>query len=377
MMTTSSFSRFFSVLLAATATLVTWGGRTGAVDKIPAGAVFTLTNDATNNQLLCYLRQPSGGLVFRNSISTGGKGAGQNLGSQGALGINAARNMIFAVNAGSDQISTFSLQNQQIKLSQVIDSGGRVPISLTVGRFFVYALNNGAIKGDVDQISGFQVRPRAFSLSPIENSTADLSAANVSPAQVSFDPLQNHLVVTEKATSKIDVFPVNHDGTPGPIKTQPANGQKPYGFAFSPRSTLITSEFGTSSVSSYLLNEQTGALKVVSPSISNGGPGACWVSVTQNGRFAYVSNFDSGTITGFQVGADGKLTPLPSPAFMTPTVGNPIDSAIVANNYLYVLTHFQNTSVVLCAYRIGAGGSLTPIGQITGLPLSTVGIVAY
>lgn len=373
----SAFSRFSKCVLLATASLATWAGSTTAAEKIPPGAVFTLSNDATDNKLLCYVRQPSGLLIYRNAISTGGKGTGQNLGSQGALGMNAAKNMIFAVNAGSDQISTFSLQNQQFRLSQVIDSGGRVPISLTVGRLFVYALNNGSVKGDVDQISGFQVRPRAFSLSPIENSTADLSAANVSPAQVSFDPLQNHLVVTEKATSKIDVFPVNRDGTTGPIQVQQASGITPYGFGFSRPSTLITSEFGSSAVASYVLNEQNGTLKVASGSVSNGGPGACWVSVTQNGRFAYVSNFDSGTITGFQVGTNGKLTRLAASVFSTPTVGNPIDSAIVANNYLYVLTHFQNTSVVLAAYRIGKNGSLTPIGQITGLPLSTVGLVAY
>ena len=377
MRTLSAFSKSLSVIVLALGTFAAVGPSTRGADKIPFGGVYTLNNDAADNRLLFYLRQPNGAISFVKSISTGGKGTGQNLGSQGALAMNAARNMVFAVNAGSNQISAFSFVNQQQKLMQVIDSGGRVPISLTVGRFYLYALNHGALSGDVDQISGFSINPKSRLLSPIENSTAELSAANVSPAQVSFDPLQNHLVVTEKATSKIDVFPVNRDGTTGLIQTQPANGRTPYGFSFSPHSTLITSEFGTNSVSSYLLNEQTGALKVVSPSISNGGPGACWVSVTQNGRYAYVSNFDSGTITGFQVGTDGKLTPLPVPNFVTPTVGNPIDSAIVANNYLYVLTHFQNTSVVLSAYRIGAGGSLTPIGQITGLPLSTVGLVAY
>lgn len=373
----STLARVLPLVVLALGTFTAWGMRVGAADKIPYGGVYTLSNDAADNRLLFYLRQPNGAISFVNSIATGGKGTGQNLGSQGALAMNAARNMIFAVNAGSNQISSFAINQQRQGLLQVIDSGGLVPISLTVGRYYVYALNNGSLKGDVDQISGFQINAQNRRLSPIENSTADLSAANVSPAQVSFDPLQNHLVVTEKATSKIDVFPVNRDGTTGPIQIQPANGRTPYGFGFSPLSTLISSEFGSNAVSSYLLNEKDGALKVVSPSVSNGGPGACWVSVTQNGRIAYVSNFDSGTITGFQVGTNGKLTPLPGASFITPTVGNPIDLAIVGNLYLYVLTHFQNKSVVLAAYRIGVNGSLTPIGQITGLPLSTVGLVAY
>lgn len=377
MKTRSNLTRFLTLAIVALGVFAPWGTRVGGADSFPYGGVYTLNNDLAENRLFFYLRQPNGAISFVNSFATGGKGTGHHLGSQGALAMNAARSMIFAVNAGTNQISSFAINQKKHSLLQVIDSGGLVPISLTVGRYYLYALNNGSQKGDVDQISGFQVNVQNRRLSPIENSTADLSAANVKPAQVSFDPLQNHLVVTEKSTSKIDVFPVNRDGTTGPILVQPASGRTPYGFGFSPRSTLITSEVGSNSVSSYLLNEQNGSLKVISPSVSNGGPGACWVSVTQNGRFAYVSNFDSGTITGFQVGDNGKLTPLPTPSFMTPTVGNPIDSAIVANRYLYVLTHFRNTSVILAAYRIGVNGSLTPIGQITGLPLSTVGLAAY
>jgi 6-phosphogluconolactonase (cycloisomerase 2 family) len=101
------------------------------------------------------------------------------------------------------------------------------------------------------------------------------------------------------------------------------------------------------------------------------------VSVTQNGRYAYVSNFDSSQLTGFQVSDTGRLSPMLPAIFATPVVGNPIDSAIVGNRFFYLLSHFRNQTTVLSAFRINADGSLRPIGQISGLPLSTVGLAAY
>lgn len=341
-----------------------------------SGAVFSISNDIAENRLLIFRRYPNGLLTAFNSISTGGTGTGSNLGSQGALGINRARNIVFAVNPGSDSISSFYMSKNGPVLLQEIDSGGAQPVSLSVGHRFVYVLNNGAKKGKTDQISGFSFNPSNLRLTPIESSIRELSEENVSPAQISFDPEQKQLLVTEKTTNLIDVFPVNADGTTGVVNEQTSSGRRPFGFGFSQKNKVIVSEAGTDSTSSYILDNVNSKLTVVSPCVPNGGPGACWVSVTQDGRFAYVSNFSSSVITGFKITTASNLVALNGNKFATPTAGNPIDSAIAGNRFFYVLSHFQNKYTVLAAYQIQIDGGLRPIGQISGLPLSMVGLVA-
>jgi hypothetical protein len=365
--------------LYSAATLLASQGRS-LYGNSPAGdwgGVVTINNDATTNRLLFYSRNAYGQLRFVRSVATGGKGSGGNLGSQGAISLNAGGNIIFAVNAGSNSITSFVFSKNVPVVQQLIDSGGVRPISLTVGRRFVYVVNNGAKMGSVDQINGFAVNPRSLNLAPLENGISDLSADDVSPGQISLDPAQKNLIVTEKATNLIDVFPLDSDGSTGQLNSLQSSGKRPFGFGFSGSQTIVVSEAASATTSSYRLNSQTSTLSVVTPGLSNNGPGACWVSVTQNGRYAYVSNFDSSQLTGFQVSDTGRLSPLPPAIFATPVVGNPIDSAIVGNRFFYLLSHFRNLNVVLSAFRINADGSLRPIGQISGLPLSTVGLAVY
>ena len=62
------------------------------------------------------------------------------------------------------------------------------------------------------------------------------------PAQVSFSPGGEVLVVTEKGTNLIDTFRVDEDGLAGQVVTHPSAGVTPFGFAFTRNGTLIVSE---------------------------------------------------------------------------------------------------------------------------------------
>jgi putative transposase len=108
------------------------------------------------------------------------------------------------------------------------------------------------------------------------------------PVEVGFDPSGDFLVVTEKATNKIDVFPVAPNGTLGAIMANASHGTTPFGFEFSDADTLIVSEaFGgavdASAVSSYHL-APTGALTVVTGSAPTHQTAACWIATTPPGR---------------------------------------------------------------------------------------------
>src|SRR5260370_32564376 len=84
-------------------------GRLGvnAVDGSVERAVYTLTNQTSGNAVAIFTRAADGGLTAAGTVSTGGTGTGAGLGSQGALAPSDEGRLLFAVNAGRNEISAF------------------------------------------------------------------------------------------------------------------------------------------------------------------------------------------------------------------------------------------------------------------------------
>src|SRR5260370_1149553 len=203
-------------------------GRLGvnAVDGSVERAVYTLANQTSGNAVALCTRAAEGTLTAAGTVSTGGTGTGAGLGSQGALALSDEGQLLFAVNAGSNEISAFVV-NAEARLSLVgrVPSGGTRPISLTVHDHLLYVLNAGG-RGN---ISGFTIASNG-ALTPIAGSTRPLSGAAVGPAQVAFSPDGAVLVVTEKDTNLLGVhreLPVpvergrEHHGVAGARRRQP------------------------------------------------------------------------------------------------------------------------------------------------------------
>ena len=114
----------------------------------PAGNVYLIDNDASDNHVIGFDRGADGSLSNMRTWSTGGAGTGGGLGSQSA--VVRYLDYLLVVNAGSNQISAFRVNGQNLTLTDVEDSHGMMPISLTAGRNMVYVLNaggNGNIAG--------------------------------------------------------------------------------------------------------------------------------------------------------------------------------------------------------------------------------------
>src|SRR4051812_19420985 len=153
------------------------------------GVVFTMTNEASGNRVIMYSRASDGSLSNPRSYSTNGLGSGDSLGSQGALVLSDFDHLLYAVNAGSDEISVFAVLPNRLILLDKIGSGGDRPVSLTVQGNLIYVLNAGT----PENITGFRLGWRG--LRQIEGSTKPLSGTMVGPAQVEFSPRGNLLVV--------------------------------------------------------------------------------------------------------------------------------------------------------------------------------------
>lgn len=377
-MTHLKFNRRRFLLNAVLPALVALTGAAGNAqadhDDYNSGRVFTATNAAAGNEIVIYHRAANSSLSAAGRVATNGLGSGGGLGNQGGLLLSKNGRWLFAVNAGSNEISTFAVRRDTLSLTDKVSSGGTRPVSVTVHGDLLYVLNGGG----TNNITGFSIGEWG-KLTPIPNSTRPLSAAATGPAQIQFTPDGDALVVTEKATNKIDLYTVEDGIATGPA-VRDSNGITPFGFAFDKRGHLIVSEaFGgaanQAALSSYEISDDGTNLNIISPSVKDNQSAACWVVVTRNGRYAYTTNTASGSVSGYRVAKDGKLTLLGNG--LTAIIGagsGPIDAALSkGSQFLYVLNAGIGT---VNGYRVEANGSLTPINNVGGLAPGANGLVA-
>ena len=337
------------------------------------GAVFTLSNASAGNEVLAFDRRADGLLRFAGRVATGGQGTGAGLGSQGALVLSEDAELLFAVDAGSNEISSFAVDGTSLRRVGRAHSGGTRPISLTVHRDLLFVLNAGG-QGN---IAGFTVGARG-GLRPLSDSSRPLSNNAADPAQIAFTPDGRHLVVTEKANNLIDVYEVSDDGLAEGPTTHASSGQTPFGFAFRRDGMLVVSEAfggaeGASALSSYELDDD-GALQLNSASVPDQQSAACWVAITGSGRIAFTSNTGSGSISSYRINRCGRLTLIDSVAGDTGAGSAPTDMALSrGSRFLFVL---DSGTGAISAFGVGRGGALDPITGASGLPTSAVGLAA-
>jgi 6-phosphogluconolactonase (cycloisomerase 2 family) len=337
------------------------------------GAVYVLTNQKAGNSVLVYARAEDGTLSFSGSFSTGGRGAGTGadpLGSQGSLVLGRWHRLLFAVNAGSNDVSVFAVDGLQLTLLDREPSGGTMPVSVAVNGDLLYVLNAGG----TPNIQGFFIDLFTSHLLHLPGSERDLAGgAGSAPAQVSFSPDGDVLVVTEKSTNQIDSWTVDDDGFVHDRTLTHSSGATPFGFAFARRDFAIVSEAGPSALSSYEVDDDAD-LELMTASLSDGQKANCWVVVTKNQHYAYTTNTASGNISSYLISKGGFLNLLSAIAANNGTGTAPIDMALSADShFLYVR---EATKGKIDGFRIESDGSLTPVGSASGVPAGAQGVAA-
>jgi 6-phosphogluconolactonase len=115
-----------------------------------------------------------------------------------------------------------------------------------------------------------------------------------------------------------------------------------------------------------------GALQVISPSIGTGQTAACWAVVTNDGRFAFVTNTGSATISSYSIAFDGTLQLLESIA--ATAAGAVIDAALsLDGRYLYALSGDTGS---IDAFEVQLDGALAPLPGVSDLPINSNGLAA-
>ncbi len=324
---------------------------------------MTETNAADANALLFYSREASGALSLAAQIATGGAGLGAGLSAQGAIARDGR--WLFAVNAGSNDVSTFDLASNPPALVGLSASGGTQPVSVTARGPLVYVLNAGG----AGNVAGFAVDAKG-SLHAI--GTSPLSGSDVTPTDVAFAPDGATLVVTEKVTSVIDTYAVGAGGDlRGPVVTA-SNGPAPFGFDFGPDGELFVSEAADSAASAYAIVGRT-RLASISASVLDGQSAACWLVAAPDGQHVFTANAGNGTLSSYRVGVAGRLRLESGVAASQAPTSHPVDMAFApSGETLYSLAN----AGTLTTYAVD-GGRLTQVGAVAGLPASVTGLVAW
>jgi len=384
----------FTVLLSGLAMLIGPRPLAWAADNHPSpGYVYVLNNDlAGPNSITIFNRAANGSLTRLGTTLIGGVGslAAFAYGTQGSLILTPAGTRLFAVDAGSDEISVVNARNGDLSLAGVFPSGGAGPVSLTYRNGLLYVLNAANASPTPANVAGFQVDADG-TLHPIAGATKPLSAPHPNPAQVQIDPLGRFLLVTEKGTNQIDVYPIQPGGSLGSLTTFPSVGAIPFGMAFTPaagRQELIVADAaggpnGTGAATAYHLSD--GNVRLINGPVPDYQIAPCWMVVTGDGHFAYTSDADSRTISGYRIHTDGSLSLLNADGGTgrTPADTFPLEEGLSRNShFLYVLDSRLLLPVpgpaTLSGFQVNSDGSLSSIlneAQIS-LPFSAIGLAA-
>jgi 6-phosphogluconolactonase len=388
------------VLLAgAIAALVPVAAATGSDDSTSrraspvVGAVYTETNDPAGNKVVVFNRKANGRLVKRAAVATGGNGSTQSVGcgpgcpildSNYAV-VNDGR-LVFAVNAGSDTITSLRDGPNGLKRVDTNPSGGDMPEGIAVhdGLLYVLNVNTANSNGTTGNIYGIRYTATG-QLSSITGSSQPL--ANFSPPEgtpggaatarsISFKPNGRVIVVPELAAGMgagaIDTFVVKPNGRADPVVAYPSAAGFPFGSDFNGNDKLVVANLNSpapgtiGSTTTYRVTNSGNVIPIDTK--SSNGELPCWVVVTGDNKHVFVVNTGDGnpaggppaTLARYGLAPNGGLT------FRGLTPERPgefarTDAALSRNSkYLYVLSPSVGPGPPshIDVYRVTATGGL-------------------
>ncbi len=338
-----------------------------------SGLVYTMSNAAGSNKVLAFRRAANGTLTPNGVYPTGGAGTGEpRLGSQGSVILTPDDRWLLVANPGSDDVSVFAVaSNGSLRLTDREPSLGDLPESITIRGNLVYVLNTGA----PNNISGYTL-DSSGDLTRLRGSVRRLSQPGALPAEVQFSPDGGTLVVTERNTDNIDTFRVNRTGRPSGVKPHRGSGVGPFGFAFRSDGVFVVTEsfdgaLGQAAASSYSLS---GGLRTISATVHDTQTDVCWAVITNDEKYAYITNNGSGTISSYTIAADGSITLLQAVAGVTGHPGGfgTRDADLTDDGtYLYAI---DVGTLTITGFRVNSDGSLEKVTTYGGFPTTFAGM---
>ena len=364
------------VILAIAALLSTAGVSLAATGSRVVGHLYVNNNTAGRNTISGFDRHADGTLtpIAGTPFDAGAAGAGAPTGSAGALQLSGDGRYLLAVDVAANEISVLRIRpDGSLRLADLEPSNGRAPISIAVHRDLVYVANTGA---GGSNYSGFRLSAGGH-LSPLANSTYALPD-NALPGQVLFSGDGRHLVGTRvgpnAGPSFIDSFAVGSDGrlTAAPGSPFPAQKIGPFGSQFRPTDPdqLFVSNAhdgpGNGTVSAYDVAADGTLTPIAGSPFADFQTAPCWVAISHHGSELFAVNTGSSSISSYSISAGGGLGLIGSTTLSGSGL-RPFDAQLdPSDSFLYVV----DAGVAKLSVLANDGGTLT---ELSGSPVAIPG----
>jgi uncharacterized repeat protein (TIGR02543 family) len=251
---------------------------------------------------------------------------------------------------------------------------------------YAYTANNE--QGYAGSISQYTIGPNG-ALTPMF--TAKVSTGGNDPRYIAADLLGKYIYVSNITSNTVSQFAIGPDGSLTPMSTPivlmgDVTGGKlyyPSGIAVNPTSQYAYVALQEKSrVNQYSMGAD-GTLSALTPSTvvsgdtANGGNGPVSIAIDPSGKWAYVANGSSNTLSQYSIGADGTFSALTP--FLVATggktgAGSASDVKIASTSsgeYVYVANYFDGT---IAQYSINPTTGI--LSQLTPFLASTSGTYA-
>ncbi|UPG87413.1 lactonase family protein [Luteibacter aegosomatis] len=350
--------------------------------------VYVMSNGIDGNAVAVLRRNRSGSLDKVGTYRTGGKGVGVGttapppdpLGSQNALLLSDDGHLLFAVNAGSHQVSTFLVLGDYLELVDVTDSGGTYPVSIAQRGDRLFVLNSAeqanvtafriGLFGNLSKVPGGS---RVIGTDePLVNGQPNVGNT---ASQLQFDRTGRWLAVSVKDSRDrgyVETFGVDRSGNlaKDPAIT-PTDDAAAFGFTFDAQNHLLLADGALNAVSSFSIGPR-GDLTAISSPVADGQKATCWLDA--NGHLVYTASAGTNTLSSYRVDGAGRLTLLDGAAADLGT-GHATTDVKFSRDGKSLYVNAPGTGTVK-AFQVHADGSLVPLGetQVFGAGTGTQGL---
>jgi hypothetical protein len=343
------------------------------------GAVYTMTNGATMNQILIQSLNASGQLTMINAVNTNGTGVSTTnadpLFSQGSLAVYS--NYLFAVNPGSNSLSMFMISPSdatQLTLLSVQPTNGWFPISVTVNSMYACVLTGGNITG----IRCFTYNSSGlFIVSSFDRNLTSYISQTVPPtgppqtlSEILFSADNLALIVSVKGINTTSpgyllFYPLSNNMTmlaSSPNQTTPTNAVLPFSMTLVGMNGLLITDPGANGVLTLTYSSTNGTitnsmLTSVNTSIANA---LCWSTYSPHIGHYYVIGAQTATIVELNLNLSSNSTPVQIVQYyQLPNNTGALEATVVSlagKDYLYVL---GTTAHVISGYQLNSAGNAT------------------
>jgi len=360
------------------------------------GAAYFITNDPSGNYVVSADIQSDGSLVYRRAVLAGGRGAHgltnpvgpDALFSQGSVKTSATGNILATVNAGSNTLAVFNIDQDRpsdlTMLGLPVSSEGEFPMSLAINNNGdqVCVLNGGEVNGvicfDVDQQLGLVSNPNTLRSLSLNQSTPATGPPG-SASDIIFSEDGTQLIASIKGIPPtpgfLAIWDIADDGSLSENFTSvapPSGGLLPFSMTSIPGTSavLVTDPgigFDVFDLSQTDNSSSSSAVPI------NGQSATCWSSFSNKTGNFYLTDVGTSIVTEVNVGQN--LTGTVVNQYPQQPGSGTIDSDIATigdNDFLYVLAP-NITSIQVLA--LNSPGNATNSGSfdVAG-PLTQAGI---